>query len=477
MAAVTVIEQKPLYTILPVGQDIIFVASNQLAIANETKVKFCVEVHIGTTMPNPATNTHLKGTFKTTPNNAGVGMFDLRNVIENYVKADNRTSTDNTGITGPQYKSTYVNENTYPIHLVDKFSRSTNCVKFMVLKFYVEYLGATHNGVSDPNVVARQDGTDVNSVEYTIFNGYVKYTDIISEFQNDFGFATLGVTPANSSRRFLTNAPMVQYANYNDYGTVAFLQPSYATSTLVHSFIINYYGSNGVIINTVTIPKQSVTGAYNNWSVKSGKMILFLGCFPANLQNYAASNIPSAALLEGGHILISAVDSGSNATIEPFRININCPDTKNFESIRLCWLNQFGAWDYYTFTKKSARSISTQGTTYQQLEGTWNESFYRPDSYKGGKKSFRMNATEKITMNTDFVSEDDNVMFEELINSPEVYQLDGYQTDTSFSSLNNYVTPVRLTTSSFTRKTVANDRLMQYTFEIEKSKTLRTQSI
>jgi len=88
-----------------------------------------------------------------------------------------------------------------------------------------------------------------------------------------------------------------------------------------------------------------------------------------------------------------------------------------------------------------------------------------------------MNATEKITMNTNFVSEDDNVMFEELINSPEVYLLEGFQTDVTDPLLNQYVTPVRLTTSSFTRKTVANDRLMQYTFEIEKSKTLRTQSI
>ena len=80
-------------------------------------------------------------------------------------------------------------------------------------------------------------------------------------------------------------------------------------------------------------------------------------------------------------------------------------------------------------------------------------------------------------MNTGFVSENDNVMFEELINSPEVYQLEGFQTDLNNAALNQYVTPVRLTTSSFTKKTIANDRLMQYTFEIEKSKTLRTQSI
>jgi len=52
-----------------------------------------------------------------------------------------------------------------------------------------------------------------------------------------------------------------------------------------------------------------------------------------------------------------------------------------------------------------------------------------------------------------------------------------FKSDASFSSLNTYVTPARLTTSSFTRKTVANDKLMQYTFEVEKSKTLRTQSV
>jgi len=80
-------------------------------------------------------------------------------------------------------------------------------------------------------------------------------------------------------------------------------------------------------------------------------------------------------------------------------------------------------------------------------------------------------------MNTDFVSESENEMFEELTNSPEVYILDGYQDDIPFSALNQYVKPVRLITSSFTKKTVANDKLIQYTFEVEKSKTLRTQSV
>jgi hypothetical protein len=80
-------------------------------------------------------------------------------------------------------------------------------------------------------------------------------------------------------------------------------------------------------------------------------------------------------------------------------------------------------------------------------------------------------------MNTDYISEDFNTTFEELINSPEVYMLEGFQTDLAFSDLTNYVTPVRLTTSNFTKKTVANDKLIQYTFEIENSRTLKTQSV
>ena len=67
--------------------------------------------------------------------------------------------------------------------------------------------------------------------------------------------------------------------------------------------------------------------------------------------------------------------------------------------------------------------------------------------------------------------------FEQLINSPEVYVLEGFQTDGNDSSLNNYVEPATITTSSYIRKTIANDRLMQYTFDIEKSKMKRTQAV
>jgi len=458
----TTIEQEPLYPQLPVGQEVIFVVSNNTIVATQTNVRFIADVYVSdTTAISPTTTTIPTATFKTTPNNAGVGIFDFRQVVENYVSADNMAANNS------EYKGTLTTADTpHPIHLIDKYSKNKKGARWLTIQFKTQYIDA--NGDT-------QIDTPQNSVEYQIFNGYLKYTDELDIFNNDFGYSLSIFNLSSPSHRFLTNAPKTQYANLEDYGTLAFLAPN----NFVSYIQLIYRDSSGSQIGTEDVDKNFSNGAYANLGSQISNRLLFLGCFPANLQNWSSTfqALVSAGTINGGSIDLRAFNVSNTAISDTYTINVNCPDLKGFKSIRLCWLNQWGAWDYYTFTKKSVRSISTKGSTYEQLAGTWNEAAYRVDSYKGGKKAFRVNATEKIQMNTDFVSESENVMFEELINSPEVYILDGYQTDGSFSALNQYVIPTRLTTSSFTKKTVANDKLIQYTFEVEKSKTLRTQSV
>ena len=228
---------------------------------------------------------------------------------------------------------------------------------------------------------------------------------------------------------------------------------------------------------TETIDNTFANGGQGPYISDSDWNILHYGCYPANI--YSSSAV-FKALVDSKTLASYTVKGQTSAGVDvtdTLTIEILCPNQKGYKPIRLCWLNQWGAWDYYTFNMKSIKSISTQGSTYQQLGGTWNSNIYQPNSFKGGKKSFRVNATEKVIMNTDFVNESESEWFEDLINSTEIYILEGFQTDTNLSSLNNYVTPVRLTTSNYTRKTIANDKLMQYTFEVEKSKTLRTQAV
>ena len=461
----TLIEQHPLYTQLPVGQDVIFAVSNTSVVSSFTNVKFIAEVHISSTFaPNPNTSTDIVGTFKTTPNNAGVGMFDFRPIIESFVNADNLARQ------GSSYKTVVNTSDTnVPIHLIDKYSGNVNSMRYLVIQFKVEYIDAITGNLVTTGIV--------NSNLYQLFNGYLKHTDILDLVGVDFGYNLSNFNLSSSTDSFLSNAPATQYANLDDYGTVSILD----TNDELHYIKLTYKDSTGTQIGTENIFKTSANGAFDSYNGYIGMNLIFFGCFPANLRNDNTSifaGLVTGGTIQGGTIEVTAFNDQIGGQIsQKYIINLNCPTLKGFEPIRLTWLNQWGTWDYYTFKMKSTKTISTKGSTYQQLEGSWNESAYRIDSFKGGKKSFRVNATEKITMNTDFVSESESEWFEELINSPEVYILKGYQSETIFTALNQYVTPVRLTTSSYTKKTVANDRLMQYTFEVEKSKTLRTQAV
>ena len=459
----TIIEQKPLYTQTPVGQDVIFTVSNSNIVSTQTRVKFQAEVHISNTFaPNTAVADDVVGYFKTTPNNAGVGIFNLRSVVENYVSADNMARVNSS------YKGTTTNDdNRHPLHLIDKYSGNVNAIRYLVIQFKTEYFDTTTNALVQVEAV--------NSDLYQIFNGYLSYADKLEISGADFGYNVGKFNLSAPSNQFLTNAPVTQYANLDDYGTVGILAPNDNLSYIR----LTYKDSSGSALGNESISRTTANGAYDTFNAFIGMNLLYFGCFPANLRNHSSTfqALVTAGTINGGSIEVTPFDVGANQIGQQYTININCPDLKGYESIRLCWLNQWGVWDYYTFTKKSTKNITTQGSTYDQLEGTWNESTYKLDSFRGGKKTFRVNSMERISMNTDYITESESVWLEELINSPEVYQLDGFQTDSAFAALNTYVTPVRLMTSSYTRKTIANDKLIQYTFEVEKTKTLRTQAI
>ena len=245
--AVSIITQQPLYNQLPVGSEIIFTVSNDTAVANEIKVKFCVDIYISSgVVASTAQTVNLKGTFKTTPNNRGVGMFDLSNILANYVKAENMANTYS------DYKGTGTTDvKRHPMHLIDMFSMQKKTVNYLALQFYVEYADAT------TGIVAADLTTAVDSEGYTFFNAYLKHTDILTSNQvsssttnvGDFGFSLSKYMPVAlavaSTKSYLTNAPTTQYANSGDYGTLAYFSPSSSSANdvkyivMIHKYELN----------------------------------------------------------------------------------------------------------------------------------------------------------------------------------------------------------------------------------------------
>jgi hypothetical protein len=470
------IDQKPLYDFLPVGQQIIFAVSENTIVAEKFKVKFVAEVHVSNTAIVPGTTNTLIGSFKTTPNNAGVGIFDLRPILETFVSPDYEPNSTTFPTSVSEYKEVAASRAMFPIHLLDDYSVSDKAVKFFAIRFRVEY-ATTANGSP-----VSYETDDVDSDQYTMFNGVLQYDDILKLVNGDYGYNLdyvvnrkyffLASFPAN----FLSNAPTTQYARDTDYGTFPLLNFLPDPTDRVHSIFFEGYNAAGASIISQSKLNSPANGGTWSFKTNSYNYLQYVGAFPANLRvvpswetEFAAGNI--------AYYTIQAKNVAGSGVSAIYTINIICPNERGYEGIRLTWLNQWGVWDYYTFNMKSARSIATKKIPYTQAGGTWNESTFKISGYKGGKKNFRVNSTEKIKINTDFVTEEEGVWFEELINSSEVYIVNGYEDDVADTITNKYIEPVVLTTSNYVKKTIANDKLMQYTFEIEKSKMKRTQAV
>tara|TARA_R110000824_G_scaffold86166_4_gene213472 strand:- start:612 stop:1991 length:1380 start_codon:yes stop_codon:yes gene_type:complete len=454
------IDQRPLYKVLPIGQQIMFSVSETNTVATRFKVKFVAEVRVSSSAGiNPNSSDDLIGTFKTTPNNAGVGIFDLRPILETFVSPDNEPSST----ANATYKGIPESTATFPIHLVDKYTLSDKSIKFFAVRFLVEYATDATGSVGAPTF-------EVDSAEFTMFNGVLQYDDVLTLDGNDYGYNLELFELTDNDSQFLSNAPTTQYARLTDYGTFPFLNFVPNSTDKVLSIMLKYYDSSNSLLDQEAVLNIPYNGGVSSVG-DSNTMINYFGGFPANLDGWSSMWDANKA-----NISYYTIQDGNGDSVL-YRINILCPNLKGFEAIRLTWLNQWGTWDYYTFNMKSTRTLTTNRTSYTQLGGTWNESTFRIADYKGGKKNFRVNSTEKIKLNTDFVTEAEGVWLEELINSNEVYIVNGFSSDVSNTITNKYIDPVVLTTSSYVKKTIANDKVMQYTIEIEKSKMKRTQAV
>ena len=476
------IAQKPLFTILPVGQQIIFTIENSSIVNNYWNVKFLAELHVGRSPISLSSTSGLIGTFKTTPNNAGVGIFDFQSLLENYVGPQNIGGGSGDG---SRYKGVSIYDQPHPIHVIDKYSRNIQSIFYFAIQFKVEY------STSATSPVSIDSNQTVNSDSYLMFNGVLQRENYLTRGEvNASGTLVQGANygydlesnlfypgTGAAGSKFLTNAPTTQYANINDYGTFAFFDRLPNAADRVDLIRLKYYNSAGVQIGTEDVVNNTTNGGVTAANTFVTTKYLFIGAFPGNLQNTSTTfkTLVAAGTIQGGYYT-AELKTNAGGSNQLYTINLNCPTAKGYESIRLAWLNQWGAWDYYTFTMKSVRTTTTNRTTYTQMGGTWNDSVYEIEGYKGGKKNFRVNSTERIQINSDFLTEADAVWFEELMNSQSVYILNGYNaTESTFTITNKYVEPVLITTSSYTRKTIANDKLIQYTFDLERNKTQKTQ--
>lgn len=130
------------------------------------------------------------------------------------------------------------------------------------------------------------------------------------------------------------------------------------------------------------------------------------------------------------------------------------PCTK-YDPTKLVFVNRFGMLQELWFFGSVVESTSVTSETFKSANITTN---YVYSKYEHQYKKFDVKGKKSYTISSGFVSESYNASINELLLSEQVWM-----------HIDNTVRPINVVTSGVSYKTSLNDKLVQYTLEVEQA--------
>jgi hypothetical protein len=301
--------------------------------------------------------------------------------------------------------------------LQDLAEANTSNVKYYAVDFYTQYLsGSTYI-----------TGSHVKSDSYKILDGY-------AIFQEPIGQAINLKTP---HWPLMTDGPATQSFLDNNYGSASVFTGENGAS--VRPDRINYVSSLGT------------SAQYLLTATGSTLTSLQVGQYPIGPAN---DEFPFSTT--GLDWFTVQAYSGSSYPIgTPIKFNQVC--NQKYPNIRIKWKNRYGQFDWFNFNMVSRQSFNTERRTYQPQLGSWQASTLSYQNYDSSVLNYIADSKQAISVQTDWVSQDYNDIFKQLLVSDEIYWIYGEgSTD---------LRPITINTSSITFKTGVVDKVIQYGFD------------
>lgn len=150
-----------------------------------------------------------------------------------------------------------------------------------------------------------------------------------------------------------------------------------------------------------------------------------------------------------------------------YRFNLVCES--RFEVFRLHFLNKFGGFETRDFTKVSRKVLTITKSEFGKLpytiDSAGNVNYYNSNNvYNEQQSVYASQYTEKITLNSDILTDQEYVWLSELILSPLIYV-----------EQSGYFLPCSIIQSNYTFNKVINDKLTNLTIDINFGDQFNTQ--
>ena len=274
----------------------------------------------------------------------------------------------------------------------------------------------------------------------TVWNGVRNKVDWLS-----FDYTDYDMIVGTSSKSFLTDAPRVQYVNSNQSAFLSFL----ASDLSIIEVTLKGYDSGGVAITNGTIDVVQ-TDKYNRIAVGAYDIV------NSNASDWSIGD-PSTFLTGVSYYTAKVSDGATNQEEFTFYIDAKC---SKYSPIRLHWLNKLGGFDSFNFNLKSEEETDIKRATYLQEEHSFTGTNWEYETSSRGRTDYHISTQDKLTINTDYLTDAESAWMGDFASSPVIFQ----EVDNQLIAMSGK--PKRIK-----KQTSLNDKLKQYTFELDYSLT------
>jgi len=222
------------------------------------------------------------------------------------------------------------------------------------------------------------------------------------------------------------------------------------TQTQTSSNVFSLYSSSGFTgnirnvfmgeLNSNNYETMVLRAKYNGSTVQTKNISFYSDTSSVNQKvNFTPTNIDEIAITTSHGTKSINVETISECKYSPFR---------------LTFLNKYGVEEDLWFFKRSSKTIEVTSEDFRANQFKERSAGLTTRSMR----EYNKNATEKMVLNSGFVKEELNESFKQLMLSEEVTMFD-FDNSTEFA--------IKITSSSLEFKTVVNDKLINYTINVE----------
>jgi hypothetical protein len=137
------------------------------------------------------------------------------------------------------------------------------------------------------------------------------------------------------------------------------------------------------------------------------------------------------------------------------------------DPVNFLFINRNGVWDTFTFTKKSQYAKTPNKKIYGSQK-TLNSTVWNMQSYDSSETTYYGDATEFMTVASNFVRQNDVDIIEDLIMSPTVYVMkDDWTPENNQPFIYPYLIPVQVLNKEVKKYQQKYDRVFQYELELK----------